>query len=57
MFGTSKKQCPVCKQDVEEEKAVKRGDEWFCSEEHAEEHSKMSNEGESKKESHGGCCG
>ena len=38
-FGLFKKHCPICGQDVQKEKAIKRFGKYHCSEEHAEEYS------------------
>lgn len=58
VLGLFKKHCPVCGQDVEKEKAVKRFGKYLCSEEHAEEYRKKLAKEESKTASRGGgCCG
>ena len=58
VLGLFKKHCPVCGQDVEKEKAVKRLGKYLCSEEHAEEYRKKLAQEESRATSRGGgCCG
>jgi len=55
-FSFFKKHCPVCGMTVEKDKAVIRFDQYFCSEEHAEEYrQKMAKE---KSQHPGGhsCC-
>lgn len=57
VLGLFKKHCPICGQDVEKGKAVKRFGEYLCSEEHAEEYHKKLTKEESKDAGRGGCCG
>ena len=57
-LGLLKKHCPVCGQDVEKGKAVKKFGKYLCSEDHAEEYRKKLAEKESDTtKSSGGCCG
>lgn len=58
VFGLLKQHCPVCGQDVEKEKAIKKFGKYLCSEEHAEEYRQKLVKEESKDASRGGgCCG
>ena len=41
---------------VDKDKAVNRGEEYFCSEDHAEQYRKEGAKEQSKHAGHGGCC-
>lgn len=63
MFGLTK-HCPVCGMDVEKEIGIKRFGKFFCSEEHAQDYTKLRMVREERGEddsrtrrSSGGCCG
>ncbi|MEK7547998.1 MAG: hypothetical protein AAB540_03830 [Patescibacteria group bacterium] len=57
LFGLFKKHCPVCGMDVKKETAIKKFGEYFCSEQHAEDHRQKLAKEESKSTKHsGGCC-
>ena len=56
-LGLFKKHCPICGQDVEKEKAVKRFGKYLCSEKHAEEYREKLAKEESRTAKRGGCCG
>jgi len=57
--------CPTCGIDVEKEKGIKRFGKYFCSEEHAQDYSKLRMANEIEEEEYeprsrrgfGGCCG
>lgn len=57
IMGWFAKKCALCGTKVDEEKAVKMLDKYFCTEEHAEEYRKRMAEREKNKHRHsGGCC-
>lgn len=56
VFGFFKKYCPVCGMTVEKNKAIIRFDQYFCSEEHAEEYRQKLAKEKSQHSGHGGSC-
>lgn len=55
-FKLFKKQCVICGEVVDKEKAITRLGKRMCSQEHAEEYRKKLASEESKAARGGGCC-